>query len=332
MSEPRATLDQIAARTGVSKITVSRALKGQSGVGEDLRRKILHAAAEAGYEFNRLRDTARTLRMAFITPKRFFLATDSFYHAIYYHLNGICHEAKVDLSVFVIEKDAEVAGELPPRLENSDALFLGGELARPFLRAVEGLGLPSVSIDYDDINHGGDCVIIDNFRMGAQATEYLVTKGYRRIGFVGASSHSSNIADRILGYKKILDREGLPFQAEWIIDNYDRAADNYVMKVTLPDPLPEAFLCHCDRAAFYFIESLRSQGIDVPRRVGVVSFDNTDLASSTVPALTSVEISKKEFAETAFRLINDRLETPGRSIQRVYLSTDVIERDSAPTR
>lgn len=332
MSEQKATLDQIAARTGVTKITVSRALKGQSGVGEGLRKKIIQVAAELGYEYGRLRESPRTLRMAFVTPKRFFLSTDSFYHAIYYHLNALCHGARIDLSVFVIEREDEVAGRLPDRIDSADGLFLGGELGRPFLQALRGLAIPSVTIDYDDIEFPSDCVIIDNFRMGALAAEYLVKKGYGTIGFVGTSGHSSNIADRILGYRKVLERQGLPFHETWVVDNYDRASDNYVVQITLPDPLPEAFLCHCDRAAFYFIESLRSRGVAVPAQVAVVSFDNTELAAGTNPPLTSVEISKKDFAEAAFRLVLDRLDNPGRPVQRVYLDTAVVERDSVPDR
>lgn len=332
MNESKATLEQIAQRTGVSKITVSRALKGQSGVGDELRKKILQAASEVGYNSNRLRDSPRTLRMAFVTPKRFFLATDSFYHSIYYHLNALCHEAFVDLSVFVVEREEELRGALPARLEGVDALFLGGELARPFLDAVRKLGKPTVTIDYDDIDYPGDCVIIDNFRMGAQATEYLIKRGYTKLGFVGTRRHSSNIADRIMGYRKILDRDNLPFEDRWLVDNYDPVSDTYVMKVDLPEPLPEAFVCHCDRAAFYFMESLKSRGILVPDQVAVISFDNTELAGATNPALTSVDISKKDFADTAFRLVQERLDQPSRPAQRIYLNTSIIERASAPQR
>ncbi|MCH3908686.1 MAG: LacI family DNA-binding transcriptional regulator [Sphaerochaeta sp.] len=329
MADKKTTLAEIAQQLGISKITVSRALKGQPGVGDTLRKHVCDVAEELGYEQQRLRTPARRRRFVFITPKRFFLATDSFYHVIYYDLATLCHAHDTDLQVLILEKDQESSGTLPTELVGADGIFIGGEIAKPAMDAVARTGIPVVVIDYYVTDEAVDCVVIDNYMVGAVAAEYLVRKGYRKIGFVGSYQQSSNIADRINGYLKIVRREGLPFQDDWIINNYDPKMDNYILDISLPEEMPQAFICHCDRAAYYFIEKLKSMNIQIPEQVAIISIDNTDLAQACTPPLSSINIDKQAFATQAFHLLEERLKE--RHVARkVYLETEIIPRASAP--
>jgi LacI family transcriptional regulator len=325
------TLEQIAQRLGTSKITVSRALKGQAGVSDGLRQQIFQTATDMGYEQQHLRTAKRKRRIVFLTPKRFYLVTDSFYHVIYYHLNILCSERNIEFSPFILEKENELQGILPDSINDCDDIIIGGEVAQAVIDSVAATAKPYVVVDYDPMDSRSDCVIIDNYRIGKILTEYLVRRGYKTVGFVGALSQSSNIADRILGYRKILYSRNLPVRSEWQIDNYDRETDNYLIDIPLPAHMPEAFICHCDRAAYYFMEKLKSSGISVPDQIALISIDNTELASSTSPALTSMDIDKHSFAEETLRLLDER--EHGRTTpKRVYLETRLIERDSVPER
>ncbi|WP_320129716.1 LacI family DNA-binding transcriptional regulator [uncultured Sphaerochaeta sp.] len=327
----KATLEQIAQQVGTSKITVSRALKGQSGVGDDLRQQIWQVASSLGYEHQRLRSNGRKLHIAFLVPKRFYLITDSFYHVIYYHLNILCNEQDLDLSLFIMEKDDEEQGRLVDGIEACDGIIVGGEVSRMAMQAVTKTARPYVVVDYDPMDDHSDCVIIDNYRIGAVLAEYLYQRGYGRIGFVGSLTQSSNIADRILGYRKILYTKHLTLQDEWLVDNYDKDTDNYLLDIRLPDPLPEAFICQCDRAAYYFMERLKSRGVQIPSQVAIVSIDNTEMAASTTPSLTSMSIDKRLFAIEALTLLQERRQ--GRTqVKRIYLDAQLVERDSAPKK
>jgi LacI family transcriptional regulator len=334
MAESRTTLQAIADELGISKVTVSRALKGQSGVSEELRAKIEERSSEMGYMREKLRSESRSRRVAFVTPMRYFLATDNFYQTIYLNLNGLCHDAGQDLSVFVVQPEDEQGAVLPARLQGGDidGVFLGGEMAAPFVEALVGLGLPLVSIDYGEVPGDVDSVVVDNYRIGEAAARYLLERGYARIGFVGGRGYSSNVADRYYGYRKVLDTAGLSPSDEWLLDNSDSRTGHYTLDFSLPDPLPEAFVCHCDRAAYYLIQRLRNEGKAVPGDVAVLSFDNTDLAGSCEPGLTSVDISKRSFAENAFRLLGERMAGYSGAARRVYLDSAIVERDSAPRR
>jgi len=334
MATTRITLQEIADELGVSKVTVSRALKGQSGVGENLRRRVLKASQRLGYIKEKLRNEVRTRRLVFVTPRRYFLATDNFYQTIYSHINNRCHESAIDLSVFIVSPEDERDAKLPSRLGEIevDGLFLGGEMARAFIDALAVLGPPLVSIDFGELPKGLDCVVADNFRLGEAAASYLVSRGYSRIGFVGGRDYSSNVADRYYGYKKVIDQSGLAWREDWILDNADRRTGHYTLDYPLPDELPEAFICHCDMAAYYLIQRLRKEGCAIPRDVAVMSFDNTELAAACEPALTSVDISKSEFAAIAYRLLDERISGYSGPERRIYLDSAIVERDSVPPK
>ncbi|MBI9093355.1 MAG: LacI family DNA-binding transcriptional regulator [Sphaerochaeta sp.] len=327
----KATLEQIANQVGTSKITVSRALKGQSGVSDALRQQIWQIATSLGYEHQRLKQNGKKMQVAFLTPKRFYLATDSFYHVIYYHLNTLCNEQNFILSLYILEKDDEELGILPEGVKDSDGIIVGGEVSKMVLQAVSTTAKPYVVVDYDPLDNYSDCIIIDNFRIGAVLTEYLFQRGYNQIGFVGSCAQSSNVADRIMGYRKVLYTKKLPIHEDWIIDNYDKSTDNYMLNIKIPDSIPDAFICQCDRAAYYFMEQLKIQGIVIPDQVAIVSIDNTDLAASTTPSLTSMNIDKQLFAKEALKLLLEQRQ--GRTIvKRKYLNVELIERDSAPNK
>ena len=326
----KTTIEQIAKKVGTSKITVSRALKGQSGVGSELRKQIIQVASDLGYEKKRLRVSGEK-QIAFIVPKRFFLLTDSFYHVIYYYLNTLCNENGSKLNLYILEKDNEEKGILPMEDNFYDGIIVGGEVSPRILDTIKQVSIPYVIIDNDSLDNDSDCIYMDNFRIGIELTDYLVKRGYTKIGFVGSYSQTSNITDRFLGYKKILYYYNLPMNDDWVIDNYNIKTDNYVMDISLPEDLPDAFVCQCDRAAYYFMQSLKSKGIDIPKQIALVSIDNTDLAEATEPKLTSVNINKNMFATEALRLLNERME--GREeVTRICLKSELVERDSAPIK
>lgn len=92
--------------------------------------------------------------------------------------------------------------------------------------------------------------------------------------------------------------------------------------------VPDAFVCHCDMAAYFLIQRLTMRGIKVPEDVSIISFDNTLLSESCTPALTSVNISTREIAEKSFQLLVERINNPHMSTQRIYTASTIIERDS----
>ncbi|GMO12732.1 MAG: LacI family DNA-binding transcriptional regulator [Treponemataceae bacterium] len=330
-TQQHTTMDEIATILGVSKITVSRALKGQPGVSSTLRKDVQALAGKMGYEYKRLRNTDKKKNFVFLTPKRFYLANDQFYHEIYYHLTKNCTQNRIEknweISIQIIERDAENSGLLPHGISDADGIFVGGEMSKAILASLAALNIPYVVIDYNIIGENAFCVVLDNCLIGAIAAEYLVAKGYTQIGFIGAHNESSNIYDRFHGFLKIIKQNNLIFRDEWHIKNHDAATDYYTLDLPLPEIMPQAFVCHNDRSAYFFMERLRAAGLRIPQDVALVSIDNTDLASQCRPPLTSVNIDRELFANTAFDLLCAQF-SASPAPRRVYLDTKIIERES----
>ncbi len=329
----RTTLQDIADALGITKVTVSRALKGQTGVGDELRERIEAKALEMGYARSALHDAGRVLNFAFITPKRFFLKTEHFYTDIYYILHRLCDRKKYRISLQIIDPAMEDELELPNNLADTSlsGLFIGGELSRKYLGKINELNLPAVVIDYYSSFPSFSHVTVDNFYLGYKAALYLIERGHLRLGFIGQRNISSNVTDRMLGIQKALAENGAELNTEWVIDNHDPRTGLYSMDFELPALLPSAFICHCDRAAYFLMEKLKMRGVSIPGDISILSFDDTETALETTPPLTSIKIDRGLFAEKGLELMERNLENAPDETERIYLDTELVERESVRT-
>ncbi len=326
----RTTLQDIADSLGITKVTVSRALKGQAGVGKVLLEKIVEKSAELGYSRSSLHEANKVLNFAFVTPKRFFLKTEHFYTDIYYILHRLCDQKKYRISLQIIDPVMEEELELPNNLSDISlsGLFIGGELSRGYLGKINSLNLPTVVIDYYSDFQTFSHITVDNFYLGYKAALYLIEKGHTNLGFIGQMNISSNVTDRMMGIQKALTAKGFKLRDDWIIENHNPITGLYSMDFELPEELPTAFICHCDRAAYFLLEKLKIRGISVPQDISVLSFDDTETAPGTTPPLTSIKINRKLFAEKGLKLMEKQIGNPLMKKKRIYLDTELIERKS----
>ena len=330
MRPQKVTLQSIADQLGVSKVTVFKALNNQPGVSRDLHRRIHEVATATGYLGTYLQGGAQGANFAFLTPQRFFAEQEMFYTNIYFHINKRCLSEGKQLTLFVVEHADEDAGTLPRALERGgfDGLFVGGEMNEAFFIALEKLGIPIVMIDYFTDRIRCDTVLTDNYLSSYHLTQYLIERGHRKIGFVGRITDTHNIADRFFGYRKALLFAGLEYRDEWNVINSDPVNFLYSLDFTVPKDLPTAFVCHCDNAAYFMIQKLGLMGLSVPADVSLVGFDNTDLARSIRPTLTTIENNREAFAARAYETMFKRLAHKDAHVYRVMLNAPIIERES----
>jgi LacI family transcriptional regulator len=330
MKNDKITMQTIADRLGITKVSVSKALNGQPGISDKLRGEIVRTALELGYSRKNVPGRQKSNSLAFVVPKRFFLENENFYTTIYYYLNKRCQTSGQALSNFVVNSHEESGAALPHILKNGlfDGIFVAGEIDDGYLRRLMELQIPVVLIDFYKAMMNLDCIITDNFYLGYCATNYLVESGHRNIGFIGDVRETASIMDRYYGYRKALESNRLPVNESWHLVNNDPRTGVYTLDYALPDPMPTAFVCHCDMAAYFLIQSLVKAGFSIPGDVSVISFDNTDLSRGTTPKLSTFDIDRKEIADKAFDQMMLRIENAGAGPQRVYISNHFIERES----
>lgn len=330
MTNKGVTMQVIANQLGITKVSVSKALNDQPGVSEELKRQILETSHKLGYKKNRLKkESADVKKLGFLVPKRFFLENDNFYTVIYYYMTRECAQKNINMHLFIIDPVDEKEFALPFSFKqyNLNGVFFAGEIGASYIDLIKTLNIPIVIIDFYNSHLTEDCVITDNFYAGYVATINLIDKGHYNIGFVGNTSYTTSIMDRFYGYRKALSENGLEYIKEWHISNND-VSGVYTLEHPLPDPMPTAFVCHCDMAAYYLMLKLQSQGISVPGQVSLVSFDNTKLSQKCNPPLTTIDINKREIAHKSLQQLLWRIEHPAAEVQRVLLNTRLIERSS----
>lgn len=328
----KVTLDTIANKLGVTKVTVSKALNNQPGVSEELKKRIIQTSLEVGYTTKNAAKLAKTVsKLGILVPKRFFLDTDNFYTQIYYYMNQESANRDINLSLYILNPEQEQNNTIPLSLVQDQAdlngLFIVGEVSEEYVSTLISYRFPVIAIDFYKPELSLDCIVSDNYQSGYTVTKHLIDKGHVNIGFVGNPRYTTSIMDRYCGYIKALTAHDLESNKTWHIVNNDENG-SYLIDFALPTELPTAFVCHCDMAAYKLLLKLQNEGISVPEQVSIISFDNTDLSQTVVPALTSMNISKHDFAMEAVNLMLWRIKHYGEKPKNIYLKSQLVERDS----
>lgn len=319
------TMQDIADRLNVSKVSVSKALNGKTGIGSELRRAVFSAAQEMGYDRIPQEEAGR---FAFVVSTRFFMETDAFYTEMYYQFNKHCLEQGIGTALIIVSNSEMEQKRLPLQLEVEEfsGIAVAGEMPDGFLRLLERPGRPLVLMDFESRAVSACSLLTENYYWGSAVTQYLIDRGHRKIGFVGQIGATKSITDRYFGYRRTLLLNHLPFRDEWTLVNNDTSTGLYTSHLSLPEEMPTAFVCHCDMAAYYLLGTLNQHGLACPRDVSVISFDNTRLADTCCPPLTSVGIDTKAFAQKALDLLTHQEKRE--SSRRTYIPAVLVERES----
>lgn len=329
----RVTMQDIADSLGVSKVSVSKALAGQPGTSHQLRERIQKKAFELGYRGKpRAVLAPPPFGFCIVAAERFFFENEQFYTKLHLHLHQSCTAQKLGLDLHVIHAASESPRAFAATLERGryDGVFVSGEIDEPYLDRLVRLQVPLVAMDFYRQSLPLDTIIVDNFIAGYTATMHLVERGHTRIGFLGDHRSTSSVSDRFFGYLKALSLSDLDFRKRWhITENYE--FNMFTHRFSLPKPLPTAFVCHCDSAAYQLMLLLRGAGLAVPDDVSLVAFDNTDCSRTSSPKITTIDINKREIAERALEQMLWRLAHPSAKPQRIELATRLISRQTVKT-
>ena len=198
------------------------------------------------------------------------------------------------------------------------------------LRQIEKASIPYVLIDGYLENYPTDCVIINNEEMGYSLTNHLLEQGYRRITFI-SGSYCSSTRDRLNGYKKALKEAGISCDKKLISFSKTRFEKNaYILaKNLLAKQKPDAFFGVNDVFAYGALKAIEEAGLNVPKDIGLVGFDDSDIAYKLKVPLTTVRQPREEIGKRAVQLLRERIENPDKKAERIVLPAKLIIRESS---
>ncbi|SEQ62033.1 MULTISPECIES: LacI family DNA-binding transcriptional regulator [Butyrivibrio] len=328
------TMSDIAKELGISTVTVSKALSGQKGVGEQMRQRIIEIANERGYQKSVSIEANESYKIGVLIGSRYVGNIDSFYGHMYQIFSA--KAAKIgSFTMLEILSDDDEKNLVYPKIigdGNVDAVVIMGALGEEYLNMLdEKLGTPTFYMDFTDRKHKKDSVISGSFYGSYILTNYLFDKGHTQIGYVGTVLSTPSITDRYLGYVRAMMEHGIDIKKEWILN--DRSINNDKVDIennlVLPKgKLPTAFVCNCDLTANVFMQYLKVKGYKVPEDISLVGYDDFLFADGSSIGITTYKVDMDEMVKRTLKRITHVLRGEkyrgGLSIVEGYL----IERDS----
>jgi len=284
------TMEDLAALAGVSKITVSRALRDSPMVTPETRARIKALAEQVGYRFNhsarnlRLRRSHTIAVVLEMQPDADRPMSEPYPLQL---LGGITQELTTrGYSVLLTAMQSINNGNLA--MPADGVILLGQGAHGAAVPAVASCGLPYVVWGAEKGQSQGVVVGSDNFHGGACAAERFLALGRRELVFLGDTRHAE-INERFLGFQKRLKRAGLKVHtlvpAAFTFGAGFTAVQAYLARSATP---PDALFAASDLLAMGAVRAVTDAGLLVPDAVSVVGYDDSPAAQTFAPPLTSV--------------------------------------------
>lgn len=164
---------------------------------------------------------------------------------------------------------------------------------RPVSPPSDLLSAPSVLLDCFVADHSRPSVVPDEAQGGFAATDVLLRKGRRRIGFINTVDPIPAAIGRLGGYQQALAKYDVVFDPRLVIAGKSHAAEGYrcaMALMQLPEP-PTGLFCFNDSMAMGAYDAVKQLGLAIPHDVSIVGFDNHELiAAQLYPSLTTIEL------------------------------------------
>jgi LacI family transcriptional regulator len=332
----------VAAKAGVSLMTVSRVFSNSERVSEATRRRVLEAAREVGYVPN---SWARALRQGHSRAVAFIVASPGGLRGEFHSDTLSAFEAVVSscgLSLDLTIPDAgEKVSDLVRRLVASNAVR--GAVIRFDVLPPDELGALA-EIDAPIMvaslpTAGGDWVGrlgfvgFDNAAGIRAAVRHLYSLGHREIAYLGGTPGWVDSLQREAGFRAGMQECGLKLRADNIRacdfgEGFSRGAEAMDAILSASDATPTAVVCASDVIAAGAMASARRWNRTVPDDLSVVGFDDNNWCLFFHPHLTTVRHFGMELGDALGHAFMSKLEDPARSLQPIVLETPLIVRES----
>lgn len=332
MSRSRTTISQIAQEIGVSVPTVSKVLNGRADVAASTRAKVEEALLRHNY---RKRVAPRsTSRSGQLLDLVFHDSSNLWAHEIIRGVEAECGPRRIGVVL------SELGGSHRPPQEWIDdvlarrplgVILVLSELDEEQRRLLESRSIPFVMVDTQG-EAPTDVVTVgsSNWGGGLEATRHLIALGHTQIGVISGPADVLCSRARVDGYRTAHDEAGLPRDPSLVRWGRFEAESGYLHGRALlerPDR-PTAIFAGSDYQALGVMRAARELGLDVPRDLSVVGYDNLPLTEWLNPPLTTIHQPLREMASLATRTLLTLAARESPASRKVELVTHLVVRES----
>ena len=326
-------MDDVAAVAGVSRGTVSRVLNGGHNVSKPALDAVERAIRQTRYVVNqhaRSLVTQRSYSVAFVLAEpQERLFEDPNFHML---LRGCTQSlAEHDITLVMTIAGSQAERKRVSRYVTSGhvdgALLVSTHLGNPLLDELRGRGVPVV-VCGRPLGHERDLAYVaaDDRDGARKMVQYLVSQGRRKIGMITGPLDTPGGVDRLAGYQDVLgDRatDRLVVTGDYVQDSGEAA----MLRLLDQAPDLDAVFVASDLMAAGALNALRRAGRVVPDDVAVGGFDDSSIATTLQPALTTIRQPLARISAEMVRLLLDLI--AGEAPAAVILPTELVIRASA---
>jgi LacI family transcriptional regulator/LacI family purine nucleotide synthesis repressor len=339
------TIIDVAREAGVSKSTVSLVMNGNTAIKKQTRERVLKTIQKMGYipninarnlttRKNHILGVAMNVENFAFSSYDFDLETEIFSY-------DVCRGIQARLENFgygvlqerfcVTDKDA-----LPKFVINKrvDGVFiLGSAFYNQLIIKLKKEKIIFVVVGRHVSE--ADSVSPDFIKAAYISTEYLITKGHKKILFINCPTLFSSNQDRLTGINQAVSEYGYSMNPKWIINtqhNTGKGAYEVIKYCWENGVRPDGIFMANDTLALGVMRFLYEQHVRVPEDVSIIGYEDSILAGYAVPPLTTINISKPKMGEQAAQLMLERIRNPRKKFATLVVDPILVERSSVIRR
>ena len=322
------TLKDVALRAGVSTSAVSRTFTDGASVSDKMRKKVEKAAAELGYSPNFIARSLTTRRTKLIG-----LVSDNFYNPVFLEVFDRFTRALQDCGLRPLlvnlsnETDPENSVRMLQQYSVDGVMVVSSTLPPEFSKAFRDKNIPVVNTfgrhaTSPDVHVVG----IDNVAAGRMAARELVSRGYKSIAFLGGPMRATSTLDRLEGFRaEMAQHPDIAFTYSFASAYSFQAGRAEILRLA-ENGLAEAYFGGDDVLSVGILSGFQDLGKGVPQDVGLIGFNNMEMAGWENIALTTIHQPIAQIIASSVELMVAMLENPDRYPEARLFPCHVVER------
>lgn len=337
----RITLADIAKKLGVSRVTVSKVLRGHTDISVEMAQKVKKVVDEMGYTpniFARSLSARRSNMIGLIVPK----IAHYFFSAVIEAVYEAALQRKYETILTVSQESPELEWKHLQALASMrvDGIIISvtqktDDIER--FKWIRKMGIPLVFVDRKPEKpvSGFGSVVTDDHNGAFQAVEHAIKIGYRKLGIIGGNKKINIGRNRINGFEDALREYRIPLNKNWVVTGGYGKDDGYNGFKHLYEngSIPEFILAITYPVALGILEAAKDFGVRIPDDVDLICFGDSDVGRFLSPALSAVRQPTRELGIRAVEVLFEDIEE--KQITRehhVILPAQLVIRETCTTK
>ncbi|MEA5014954.1 MAG: LacI family DNA-binding transcriptional regulator [Candidatus Limiplasma sp.] len=330
------TIREIANLAGVSPAAVSLVINNKKGVSDETRQRVQAVIEEHNYVVpgQKRSNKPKRFRLCVVKFRTHGIALEEnqgFIASIIDQIESECRHYGYDLAM--VNCEVTTAAETLKEAMNTPpdgVILMGTELNEPDYKLLDILTVPTVVLDHSMRDTHADSVVMDNEAISAEAVRYLYGLGHREIGYFRFNLPVSNCEERYQGYLREMERLGLPVPKPiTVMPTLSGSYKDMRRMLEEGQYVPRgACVADNDTVAIGAMRAIREAGYRIPEDISIIGVDDIPFSAVTMPALTTMRISRSALGTLAVDMLRKRIKYPNWPSMHTRLAGRLVVRGS----